>query len=108
MHGLNPAHGLSLSGMAAGRAGVHWPDGTARPTRGGQPTRCPAVRAMRNGAVDRWGRAMSGPRGSGRGAGGSASERGSVARGADQRARQHSAARFGFKPIQTDSKFFKV
>jgi hypothetical protein len=52
-----------------------------------------AACVTRNGAADRWG--------------GSASERGSTARCADRRARQHSAARFGFKPIQTGSNGFK-
>jgi hypothetical protein len=31
-----------------------------------------------------------------------------VVRGADRRARQHSADRFGFKPIQTESKIFQM
>jgi hypothetical protein len=35
-------------------------------------------------------------------------EWGSVARAANRRARQHSAARFGFKPIQTESKIFQT
>jgi hypothetical protein len=29
-------------------------------------------------------------------------------RGADMRARQHSATRFGFKPIQTESNLFQM
>jgi hypothetical protein len=67
-----------------------------------------AVCATQNGMADRWGWATSGPGGSGRGTGGSASEQDSVARGADWRAWQHSTARFGFKPVQTDSKFLKL
>jgi hypothetical protein len=35
------------------------------------------------------------------------SEWGSVARGADRQARQHSAAWFGFKPNKKHSKWFK-
>jgi hypothetical protein len=41
------------------------------------------------------------------GAGGSASEQGSAAWGADRWARQHSARWFGFKPIQIGSNGFK-
>jgi hypothetical protein len=66
-----------------------------------------AACVTRNGAADRWGRATLGPGGSGWGAGGSASERGSTARCADRWSRQHSAARFGFEPIQTGSNGFK-
>jgi hypothetical protein len=67
-----------------------------------------AACATRNSAADKWGQAMSGPGGSGRGAGGSVSERDSAPQSADRQARLHSAARFGLKPIQTDSKFFKL
>jgi hypothetical protein len=42
------------------------------------------------------------------GAGGSETKQGTAVRGADRRARQHSAARFGFKPIQTESKIFQM
>jgi hypothetical protein len=53
----------------------------AAPTAAGG-ARC----AMRDEMAERWGQATSGPGGSGRGAGGSASERGRVAQGADRRA----------------------
>jgi hypothetical protein len=58
--------------------------------------------------ADRRGRATSGPGGQRRGVGGSEREQGSVARGADRRAGQHSASRFGSKPIQTESKIFQM
>jgi hypothetical protein len=51
---------------------------------------------------------IAGPGGQRRCAKGSEREQGSTARGADQRARQHSAVRFGFKPIQTESKIFQM
>jgi hypothetical protein len=59
-------------------------------------------------AVDKRDRATSVPGGQRLGAGGSETKQGSAVRGADRRARQHSAARFGFKPIQTESKIFQM
>jgi hypothetical protein len=54
-----------------------------------------------------WDRETSGPGGSD-GVRERVRERGSIAQGADRRARQHSVARFGFKPIQTESKIFQM
>jgi hypothetical protein len=49
------------------------------------------------GAADRRGQAATGPGGQRWGAGESEKERGGAATGADQRDRQHSASRLGFK-----------
>jgi hypothetical protein len=95
-HGTNAmAPGCSNSGGRACLAGAGCEQGRT------------AACVTRNGAADRWGRATLGPGGSGWGAGGSANELGSTARCADRWARQHSAARFGFEPIQTGSNRFK-
>jgi hypothetical protein len=59
-------------------------------------------------AADRRDRATTGPSGQRLGAGGSERERGSVARGADRQARQHSAGRLCFKPIHTESKILQT
>jgi hypothetical protein len=67
-----------------------------------------AACVTRDDTANRWGRATSRLGGSGRGAGGSASEWGSMAWGTDRRARQHSATRLGFKPIPTESKIFQM
>jgi hypothetical protein len=67
-----------------------------------------AACVTRDDTANRWGRATSRLGGSGRGAGGSASEWGSMAWGTDRWARQHSATRLGFKPIPTESKIFQM
>jgi hypothetical protein len=83
-----------------------------QPPTGGR-CRCRAIgegggaRATLARAADRQGRATAGPSGSD-GVRERVREWGSVARAADRRARQHSAARFGFKPIQTESKIFQT
>jgi hypothetical protein len=57
--------------------------------------------------ADKWGRAVVGPGGQRRGMG--RQERvGSMAAAAATQDRQHNAARFGFKPIQTESKLFQT
>jgi hypothetical protein len=90
--------------MGDSSGGRHQP-----PTGGRGRHRCRATgegggaRETQARAVDRWDRRRQGPGGSD-GVLERVREPGSTARAADRRAWQHSAARFGFKLIQTESK----
>jgi hypothetical protein len=66
------------------------------------------ARATQALAADRRDRATAGLGGQRLGAGGSEREQGSTVRGVDRQAQQHSAARLGFKSIQTESKIFQT
>jgi hypothetical protein len=94
---------------SAARSDRQWPPAVGRGRRcccvtgeGG------GVRVTLARAGDRRDWATTGPSRQRLGAGGSERERGSVARGADQRARQHSAGRLCFKPIHTESKILQT
>jgi hypothetical protein len=91
-----------LRQQRATHASLEW--GASAANRGGRRRARRGTARLTGGG----GRATSGPGGSGRGAGESVSERGSATRGTDWRARQHNAAHFSFKPIQTESKIFQT